>query len=45
MIREHLRAGEFEQAVDSIVEGRVDPYTACDKLVGAGPVKAVHPVR
>ena len=25
--------GEFDEAVESIVEGRIDPYTACDKLV------------
>ncbi len=25
--------GEFNRAVDSIVEGKIDPYTACDNLV------------
>ncbi len=25
--------GEFEKAVDSIVEGKLDPYTACDNIV------------
>jgi len=27
------QTGEFERAVESIVEGRVDPYTACDELI------------
>ncbi len=27
------KTGEFDRAVDSIVKGRVDPYTACDDLV------------
>ncbi len=26
-------SGEFDRAVDSIVEGKVDPYTACEDLV------------
>ena len=26
-------SGEFEKAVDSIVEGKTDPYTAADKLI------------
>jgi LAO/AO transport system kinase len=31
---DHLKAsGEFEEAVDSIVSGKADPYTACDNLV------------
>jgi len=25
--------GEFDRAVESIVEGKMDPYTACDNLV------------
>jgi LAO/AO transport system kinase len=25
--------GQFDQAVDSIVEGKIDPYSACDNLV------------
>jgi LAO/AO transport system kinase len=25
--------GQFDQAVDSIVEGKIDPYSACDELV------------
>jgi LAO/AO transport system kinase len=28
-----LKTGDFEEAVDSIVEGKTDPYTACDSLV------------
>jgi LAO/AO transport system kinase len=38
--------GEFDRAVDSIVEGKLDPYSACDNLVlpalgvsSGGPVK------
>jgi LAO/AO transport system kinase len=27
------QSGEFEKAVDSVVEGKTDPYTACDGLV------------
>jgi len=27
------KSGEFEKAVDSVVEGKTDPYTACDGLV------------
>jgi LAO/AO transport system kinase len=31
---DHLReSGEFEKAVDSVMEGKTDPYTACDSLV------------
>jgi LAO/AO transport system kinase len=31
---DHLQtSGEFEEAVDSIVSGKMDPYTACDNLV------------
>ncbi|MBN1102170.1 MAG: methylmalonyl Co-A mutase-associated GTPase MeaB [Deltaproteobacteria bacterium] len=31
---EHLTAsGEFEEAVDSVVAGETDPYTACDNLI------------
>jgi len=31
---DHLRgSGEFEEAVDSVVERKTDPYTACDRLV------------
>ncbi len=26
-------SGEFEKAVDAVLNGEVDPYTACDKLV------------
>ena len=26
-------SGEFEDAVDSVLSGRIDPYTACDRLV------------
>ena len=30
----HLnQTGEFEAAIESIVEGKLDPYTACDNLV------------
>jgi len=28
-----LESGAFEEAVDSIVDGKTDPYTACDSLV------------
>jgi len=38
--------GEFDRAVDSIVEGKLDPYSACDNLLlpalgesSGGPVK------
>jgi LAO/AO transport system kinase len=27
------KTGEFEEAVDSIVNGETDPYTACDSLI------------
>ena len=27
------QTGEFDRAVDSILEGKTDPYTACDELV------------
>jgi LAO/AO transport system kinase len=31
---DHLKgSGEFERAVDSVVERKTDPYTACDRLV------------
>jgi LAO/AO transport system kinase len=26
-------SGEFEEAVDSVISGEIDPYTACDRLV------------
>jgi hypothetical protein len=28
-----LETGDFEDAVDSVVNGETDPYTACDRLV------------
>jgi len=28
-----IKSGEFEEAVESIVEGKIDPYTASDNLV------------
>lgn len=28
-----IETGEFDRAVDSIVNGKIDPYTACDDLV------------
>jgi LAO/AO transport system kinase len=28
-----LKTGEFEEAVESIVNGEMDPYTACDSLI------------
>jgi hypothetical protein len=31
--RESKGENPFEEAVDSIVEGKMDPYTACDNLV------------
>jgi LAO/AO transport system kinase len=33
VFEELLKTGDFEEAVDSIVEGKTDPYTACDSLV------------
>ncbi|NIR17256.1 MAG: hypothetical protein GWN86_26415 [Desulfobacterales bacterium] len=33
VFEELLKTGDFEEAVDSIVNGRTDPYTACDSLV------------
>ena len=33
VIKGLIESGEFDRAIDSIVEGKVDPYTACDKLV------------
>jgi LAO/AO transport system kinase len=27
------RSGELDEAVDSVISGKVDPYTACDRLV------------
>jgi hypothetical protein len=26
-------SGELEKAVESVVEGRTDPYSACDELI------------
>jgi LAO/AO transport system kinase len=33
VINKLTETGEFEEAVDSIVEGDTDPYSACEKLV------------
>ena len=33
VFEELLKSGEFEEAVESIVEGKTDPYTASDNLV------------
>jgi LAO/AO transport system kinase len=33
VINELTETGEFDKAVESIVEGKLDPYTACDNLV------------
>jgi LAO/AO transport system kinase len=33
VIKELTETGEFDRAIDSIVEGKMDPYTACDNLV------------
>ncbi len=33
VFEELLKTGEFEEAVDSIVNGETDPYTACDGLI------------
>jgi LAO/AO transport system kinase len=31
-----IDTGEFEEAVDSVVSGEMDPYSACDNLVRSG---------
>ncbi|MCP4626357.1 MAG: methylmalonyl Co-A mutase-associated GTPase MeaB [bacterium] len=33
VIKKLTETGEFDQAVESIVKGKIDPYTACDNLV------------
>jgi LAO/AO transport system kinase len=33
VINDLTQTGEFEGAVDAIMEGKMDPYTACDNLV------------
>lgn len=33
VVNQLTETGEFDEAVEAIVEGKVDPYTACDKLV------------
>jgi LAO/AO transport system kinase len=33
VINKLTETGEFDKAVDAIVEGKLDPYTACDNLV------------
>ena len=33
-------SGEFEQAVEAVFNGRIDPYTACDRLVEGQLVRA-----
>jgi len=33
VINKLTETGEFDEAVESIVEGKMDPYTACDNLV------------
>ena len=33
VIKKLTETGEFDRAVESIVKGRMDPYTACDNLV------------
>ncbi len=33
VLNDLTETGQFEKAVESIVEGNVDPYTACDNLV------------
>lgn len=33
VISKLVQTGEFERAVESIVEGKIDPYSACDDLV------------
>jgi LAO/AO transport system kinase len=33
VIKKLTKTGEFGRAVESIVKGKMDPYTACDNLV------------
>ena len=33
VVHQLTETGEFDKAVEAIVEGKVDPYTACDNLV------------
>lgn len=33
VVHQLTESGEFDKAVEAIVEGKVDPYTACDNLV------------
>jgi LAO/AO transport system kinase len=33
VIKKLTETGEFDRAVESIVKGKMDPYTACDNLV------------
>jgi LAO/AO transport system kinase len=33
VVNQLTETGEFDEAVEAIVEGKVDPYTACDNLV------------
>jgi LAO/AO transport system kinase len=33
VIKKLIKTGEFEKAVEAIVKGEMDPYTACDNLV------------
>lgn len=33
VLNDLTETGEFDEAVESIVEGKMDPYTACDNLV------------
>jgi LAO/AO transport system kinase len=33
VLNDLTETGQFDKAVESIVEGNVDPYTACDNLV------------
>ena len=33
VLKDLTETGQFDKAVESIVEGNVDPYTACDNLV------------
>ena len=28
-----IKSGEFEKAIDSVIEGKIDPYSACDNLI------------
>jgi hypothetical protein len=28
-----IETGEFDRAVDEVIAGKTDPYTACDSLV------------